>query len=145
MINRKRKIYHDFCKSYDRCLDDVGLAQFVTCFYRLLFEANASGHYQLLFKDTPQHKREFMLEQSIYSSSQLFLTPEVPRHLNRILKSHRSMGLTPEDILAWYEALLRTVEVCDPEFTAREEALWLAVLGPSLQYSQVAMRRNRVS
>jgi hemoglobin-like flavoprotein len=124
-------------RSYGRCvLTRAAKEQFFHQFYSVFLQSHPD--IDSMFSNTKFDTQVSMLKNAInmsilYVEKQDELAIDV---LNTIRKSHsrERMDVKPEYYPHWLDSLLKTLWICDPNFTPELEQDWRAMMQTSIDY-----------
>ena len=125
--------YDTFCLSYWRVIGrKVDDARFIDAFYDRFLSQSAEIADKFANTDFERQK-EMLLLSLIHVAS--YYTTGGPGHiLHKLARLHNELRIGPHLYDVWFDSLLKTVEVYDPEYHASVGESWRRVLAPGVEF-----------
>ncbi|MEM9622835.1 MAG: globin [Pseudomonadota bacterium] len=125
--------------SFDRLFTDQreeGNPAFFRAFYdRFTLDEQVAD----LFRYTDVEKQVSMLKRSIYDLVGFYVTGSPSAELYRLAAIHQSLGIQPQLLDIWLDALLVTVAEFDADYNEEVRLGWIAALSPGLTFIRLEL------
>lgn len=113
-------------------------AFFIEFYRRFLSHKSVSK----LFANTDMAHQIAMLKHSLFQLTSCCVLGRPSSELVRLAELHRKLGVSPDLLDKWFEALLETIAAADPEYDEVTRLAWCWALAPGIFYLKSFVQGN---
>ena len=119
--------------------EDPAIDAFFVQFYKRFLRDESVAK---LFANTDMDHQIGMLKHSLFQLTSCCVLGKPSAELVRLAEVHRKLGISPEFLDKWLEALLDTIAIADPEYDEATRLAWCWALAPGIFYLKSVMRED---